>query len=294
MHIRIDQPFDLESTLACGQGHRWLPAGYEWYEGVMRDSLVQIRQVDGGIEFCTTAEEVDIARQLRSHFRLCDNVVAIYNDLSKDSMMAQLVRKFAGLRVMRIDPWECLVFFILTARSDIDRAKQNMERIAAEFRTGPPLDGYNGPRYAFPRPSDLCEGNALERLNRVIVGLSSKGSRIYKAACTAHSRQLDFDTMKNTPYVWDVVTKLDKQLDGVGPKSANCVALFALDKLDGFPIDTPHIYKALNRLYGSEPGYPRAKTPTTVGRWKWCRRKFGPYAGYASQFLFIYSFWDLR
>ena len=41
--------------------------------------------------------------------------------------------------------------------------------------------------------------------------------------------------MKNTPYVWDVVTKLDKQLDGVGPKSANCVALFALDKLDGFP-----------------------------------------------------------
>ena len=76
----------------------------------MRDSLVQIRQADGGIEFCTTAEEVDIARQLRSHFRLCDNVVAIYNDLSKDSMMAQLVRKFAGLRVMRIDPWSAWSF----------------------------------------------------------------------------------------------------------------------------------------------------------------------------------------
>jgi N-glycosylase/DNA lyase len=250
--------------------------------------LVQIRQADGGIEFCTTAEEVDIARQLRSHFRLCDNVVAIYNDLSKDSMMAQLVRKFAGLRVMRIDPWECLVFFILTARSDIDRAKQNMERVAAEFRTGPPLDGYNGTRYAFPRPSDLCEGNALERLNRVIVGLSSKGPRIYKAACAAHSGQLDFDTLKDTPYVRDGVRNLDKLLEGVGPKSANCVALFALDKLDGFPIDT-RIFKALNRLYGNEPSYPKSKTPTAVGRWNWCQKRFGPYAGYASQFLFRYS-----
>ena len=94
--------------------------------------------------------------------------------------------------------------------------------------------------------------------------------------------------MKNTPYVWDVVTKLDKQLDGVGPKSANCVALFALDKLDGFPIDT-HIFKALNRLYGNEPNYPKSKTPTAVGRWKWCEKRFGPYAGYASQFLFIDS-----
>ncbi len=290
MHIPIDQPFDLESTLACGQGHRWLSARHGWYEGVLGHNLVHIRQDGERLEFHTAADEGDIARQLSRQFRLRDPIEAIYEELSRDDpVMAMLVRKFRGLRVMRIDPWECLVFFILTARSDIDRAMQNMERIASEFRTGPPLEGYNGSRYCFPRPQDLCEGDALERLNRVIVGLRSKGPRIHRASRAAYSPYFDLDTLKNTLDVRGVVTKLDKQFDGVGPKSANCVALFALDKLDGFPIDT-HIFNALNRLYGTEPDYPRAKTPASVGRWKWCRKKFGPYAGYASQFLFFYSF----
>lgn len=255
----------------------------------MGENLVRIRAADGGIEFSTSADAADIERQLRCHFRLDDNIEAIYDGLSRrDPKMAELVRKYRGLRVMRIDPWECLVFFILTARSDIDRAMQNMERIADEFCSGPPLDGYNGIHYAFPRPSDLCEGNALERLNRVIVGLRSKGPRIYKAAYAASSGCFDFDTLKNTLNVRGVVTKLDTQFEGVGPKSANCVALFALDKLDGFPIDT-HIFNTLNRLYGNEPDYPTAVTPTAVSRWEWCRKKFGCHAGYASQFLFMDS-----
>ncbi len=294
MHIPIDQPFDLESTLACGQGHRWLPAGRGWYEGVMGDSLVRIREVDDGIEFSTTTDKADIEQLLRSHFRLDDDIETIYEDLSRrDPKMAELVQKFRGLRVMRIDPWECLVFFILNARSDIDRAMQNMERIATEFRTGPPLEGYNGSRYRFPRPQDLCESDSLDRLNRVIVGLRSKGPRIRRASCAAYSEYFDFDMLKNTPDVGDVVTKLGKRFDGVGPKSANCVALFALDKLDGFPIDT-HIFNTLNHFYGNEPDYPKLKTPATVGRWKWCQKKFGRYAGYASQFLFFYSFRYLR
>ena len=190
---------------------------------------------------------------------------------------------------MRIDSWECLVFFILAAHSDIDQAKQKMERIASEFRITPPLGG--SARYAFPTPSVLCERGALEKLKSLRLGLD-KDSRIYEAASAVHRRQLDLNTLRNEPDVIKVIKRL-KQLysdyySDAG-KTVNCVALFALDKLDAFPIDTPHIYKALNRLYGSEPGYPRAKTPTTVGRWKWCREKFGPYAGYASQFLFIDS-----
>ena len=278
----------MESTLACGQGHRWLPTRYGWYEGVLGNNLVLIRQVGERLEFRTTGDEADIARQLSCHFRLDDDIEVIYDELSRrDSRLAKLVHKFHGLRVMRIDPWECLVFFILTARSDIDRAMQNMELIATEFRTGPPLDGYNGPRYCFPRPPDLCEDDALEKLNHVIVGLRSKGPRIHKASCTAYSGC--FDTLKNMPDVRDVVTKLDKQFDGVGPKSAYCLALFALEKLDGFPIDT-HIFNTLNRHYGNEPDYPTAMTPTAVSRWEWCQKQFGRYAGYASQFLFIDSF----
>lgn len=299
MHIPIDQPFDLESTLACGQGHRWLSIRDDaWYEGVIDDDLIYIRQVSEGLEFRTTADKAEIARQLRCHFRLEDDIEVIYDNLSKcDPKMAMLVRKFRGLRVMRIDPWECLVFFILTANAEIDHSKENMERIAEEFHTSPPLEGCNGTRYVFPRPSDLCELGALEKLERLKFGLEDKAPRIYEAACAVRSGQLDLNALRNEPDIQRVIRKL-KQLysdyySDAG-KTVNCVALFALDKLDGFPIDKPHIFKALNRLYGNEPGYPRDKTPATVGRWKWCREKFGAYAGYASQFLFIYSYQYLR
>ena len=300
MHIPIDQPFDLESTLACGQGHRWLSIGDDdWYEGVVGDNLIYIRQISEGLEFRTIADKAEIARQLRCHFRLEDaeeDIEVIYDNLSKcDPKMAELVRKFRGLRVMRIDPWECLVFFILAAHSEIDQTKRNMERIAGEFRTSPPLDGYNGARYAFPTPSDLCGDGSLEKMNRLRLGLD-KEIRIYEAASAVRLRRLDLNTLKKQPDVIKVIKKL-KQLYSSSytdaGKTVNCVALFALDNLDGFPIDT-HIIKALNRLYGNEPGYPRHKTPATVGRWKWCREKFGCYAGYASQFLFIYSYRHLR
>ena len=302
MHIRIDQPFDLESTLACGQGHRWLSIGDDyWYEGVIGDNLIYIRQISEGLEFRTTADKAEIARQLLCHFRLEDDeddIEVIYDNLSKcDPQMAMLVGKFRGLRVMRIDPWECLVFFILAAHSDIDQAKQNMERIAEEFNTSPPLDGWNGTRYVFPRPSDLCELGALEKLERLKLGLKDKAPRIYEAACVVRSGHLDLNALKNEPDLQKVIREL-KQLysdhySDAG-KTVNCVALFALDKLDGFPIDKPHIFKALNRLYASDPSYPTATTPATVGRWNWCRKKFGRYAGYASQFLFFYSFRCLR
>ncbi len=294
MYIPIDQPFDLESTLACGQGHRWLSIGDdEWYEGVIGDNLIYIRQISEGLEFRTIADKAEIARQLRCHFRLEDDIEYIYGHLSKcDPKMAMLVRKFRGLRVMRTDPWECLVFFILTANAEIDQSKENMERIARKFRTSQPLDGSKETRYAFPMPSDLCERGALEKLERLNFGLEDKAARIYEAACAVRRGQLDLNTLKKEPDVIKVIQKLkqlysDSYTDA--GKTVNCVALFALDKLDGFPIDT-HIFKALNRLYGSEPGYPKHKTSATVGRWKWCREKFGPYAGYASQFLFTYSF----
>ena len=71
-----------------------------------------------------------------------------------------------------------------------------------------------------------------------------------------------------------------RALPGVGPKVANCVLLFALEHLDAFPIDV-WIERVLRERYF------RGKRGVTARRLReFSQSHFGPYGGYAQQYLF--------
>jgi N-glycosylase/DNA lyase len=98
----------------------------------------------------------------------------------------------------------------------------------------------------------------------------------------------NLEPLKSIPY--PQVIKGLNAIKGIGDKTANCVALFSLEKLNAFPVDS-NIYAALNDWYGKKAGVPdvtlsRGDAATREVR-KWAQLKFGSYAGYASQFLFI-------
>ena len=132
VELPIDQPFDLALTLHCGQGHRWRKDKESpgWYNTVfdMGDSycsptgsgryeLVGIRQingVDGLVEFDTDGDIDKVKEKLYWQFRLHDPLTSIYRELrGKHPVMSKLITAYRGLRVMRVDHWESLVFFIL-------------------------------------------------------------------------------------------------------------------------------------------------------------------------------------
>ena len=286
MQLAIDQPFDLENTLECGQGHRWLRSpGERWLSTVIGDDIVHIRQAGGAngpVEFHSTADEARIEPLLRRQFRLGDDIEAIYADLRRrDAKMAGLVERYSGVRVMRVDPWECLVFFILSVRKRIEHTPRDVEAIAAAFSGGTSVgDG----RRPFPAPRDIAEGKpqGLRKLSALPSPLGlSKETKIYEAALAVHFRKLEFDRLAAEPSSTNAAAELMKR-KGVGDKVANCVALFSLEKLDAFPVDT-NIRRALCRTY---PDGAPASTHLPTTR-KWAQARFGPYAGYASQFLFI-------
>ena len=286
MQLAIGQPFDLENTLKCGQGHRWLRSpGERWLSTVIGDDIVHIRQAGGAngpVEFHSTADEARIEPLLRRQFRLDDDIEAIYADLRRrDAKMAGLVERYSGVRVMRVDPWECLVFFILSVRKRIEHTHRDVEAIAAAFSGGTSVgDG----RHSFPTPRDIAEGKpqGLRKLSALPSPLGlSKETKIYEAALAVHFRKLEFDRLAAEPSSTNAAAELMKR-KGVGDKVANCVALFSLEKLDAFPVDT-NIRRALRRTYAD--GAPASTHPPTTR--KWAQARFGPYAGYASQFLFI-------
>ena len=140
MTTAITQPFRLSDTLACGQGHRWLSRGHGWHEGVVGAELIRVRQTEAGIEFTGGSDEAAMRVWLHRQFRRDDDVEAIHQELARrDSVLAGLLAKHSGIRVMRVAPWECLVFFILSANNNISRIQRDMERIASTF--GEPVGG---------------------------------------------------------------------------------------------------------------------------------------------------------
>ena len=273
VELVVNQPLILAETLACGQGHRWLSRDDGWYETVTGSELIRIRQSQDGIEFVGAADAADLKQWLHRHFRLNDDIEAIHAELSqRDNVMASLIERHLGLRVIRVDPWECLVFFILSANNNIPRTQRDMERIAVTF--GAPVDSC---RSTFPGPEVISQESVLMELEGLGLGLN-KGLKVHQAAQAVHMGRLDLNALVGEPDHQMVTNEL-RTLYGVGDKVANCVALFALEQLDAFPVDT-HVSGAIKRHYREAPRSAEALR-------KWGQRRFGRYAGYAEGILFF-------
>lgn len=277
MELSVSQPLDLGASLMGGQAHRWKDHGDGWYSNVLQGDLVAIRQpAPDAIEFHSApAPEPEMAGRLRRYLRLDDDIEAIYGDIiGRDGRLAEAVERYRGLRVLRQPPWECLVAYICSANNNIQRIHQNMESLAAEF--GAPLTLHGWRRHTFPSPAALAQAGEGE-LRRL--GLGFRAPYVAQAAAAVRDGALDLPQLVELPYAEAKAALL--QCHGIGPKIADCIALFALEKLEAFPIDV-HVRHALwQRYFPDEP-----KAPTERRLLPWAQEKFGAYAGYANQYLF--------
>ncbi len=273
MELIIDQPFDLRSSLESGQAHRWKKSD-EWYSGVVRGEFIQIRQKGHVVEFQSgPSPEATAAAMLRDYFRLDDDLDEIYLDINRDDRVAAMVDKYPGLRILRTEPWECLVAFICSANNNIARIHQLMERMSEEFGRPVTLNGKT--RHTFPAPADLAEAGEGE-LRRL--GLGFRAPYVWEASKAVLDGTLDLPALVQMPYA--KAKEALMEMKGIGPKIADCIAIFSLEKLEAFPIDV-WIRRALAEWY-----FPDQKTPPDKVMLQWAQGHFGRYGGYAQQYLF--------
>ena len=88
--------------------------------------------------------------------------------------------------------------------------------------------------------------------------------------------KLELDAIAKLPT--DELREVLETLPGVGVKVANCVLLFAYERLDSVPIDV-WIHRILMAMRKGRKG-----TPDQLARY--ARKRLGPYAGYVQQYLF--------
>jgi N-glycosylase/DNA lyase len=273
-------PFDLASTMECGQAFRWRQASTpemgDHFEGVIFGNLVRAKQTDSEVLFTSEPNPPSSFRPIfEDYLGLNHDLDSIYDELSEDPVLARLFEKYPGLRILRQDPWECLVSFICSANNNIARISQNVESLASTF--GNRIDIGGEGRWAFP-PSAALSAAGEQALRDLRLGYKAK----YVAGTANHvvEGKVDLFALREEAYgpALDAVTGLP----GVADKIGNCVLLFSLDKLEAFPVDV-HIERAVEREYAPRfDGKPMTKKRMR----EWAQQYFGPHAGYANQYLF--------
>ena len=268
-----DGPLDLQSTLFSGQAFRWR-AEDGWFRGVVSGQAVRVRNTPEGVEVDASQDgDGGLAVRLRDYLSLDVDIEGIYRAMSFDDRLRDAIDRYRGMRVLRQDPWECLVSFICSSASNIPRITGNIESICESF--GAPVKGSSNGLHAFPTPEALA-GDGAAKLMREL-GLGYRAEYIEATARSVAGGEVDLMSLRDAPY--ETALEALVALDGVGDKVANCVMLFSLDKPEAFPVDT-WIDKAMREWY-----LEGAKIPRTRMR-LWAMEHFREYAGYANHYLF--------
>ncbi|MGD0478070.1 MAG: DNA glycosylase [Nitrososphaerales archaeon] len=293
--IGLESPFSLEYTLESGQAFRWQNQG-EWWYGVVPGGVLKVKQEGDSLK-CVSGSDLLGSGFVRSYFRLDVELEKVLSSIMKDETITLAVQTFYGLRLIRQERWECLASFILATNSNIPRIKKMVQAVCARF--GEPLQFEGIEYHTFPRPEVLSEA-LLPDLRAC--GLGYRAPFLKHVAASVEEGRVDFSELSLLDYEEarkTLVKELlgEKLLPGVGPKVADCVLLYSYDKDEAFPIDV-WIAREIVKSYPTllDPGLRMKLAPerkAKIGRGDYdrissiVRSYFGPYAGYAQQYLFM-------
>jgi len=202
----------------------------------------------------------------------------------------QAIEAFKGLRILRQDPWECLISYICATYKNISAIKQMLSNLSKKFGDKIYLDEHYF--YAFPTPQRLAKATAEELAK---CGLGYRAKYVFETAKMVYENNFEVKSLRKLSY-----EKAKEELlnfPGAGLKVADCVLLFSLGKLEAFPVDV-WIKHVILKYY--ESYFPNefirkisGKKSLTSSEYKelnlFGRRYFGDYAGYAQEYLYHYE-----
>lgn len=265
--LPVSGPLDLDLTLTCGQAFRWRADGDAW-TGVALGSELRAHVESPGALVVTTHGTDPGADAIARYFRL-DEDPRVHLAHAEELRELPGFVPLLGLRLLRQDPWETLVSFICSAAANIRKITTCVEALSAKW--GDPIPGSS--RHTFP------SARALARRSEADLRRAGLGFRAPYVLATARA------LASEGAGPWDQVRALsleDARLEltrfpGVGPKIADCVLLFGLDRLDAYPIDR-WIRRATRELSSR-----RTARDEELARWA---ERLGPGRGYLQQILF--------
>ena len=261
----VNQSIDIDSTINSGQVFLWEKQNSVW-SGVNGQSVLLLKE--------------PFDKKSLDFLRYSDDLEKILKDISVDKTIKSAINHCKGLRLIRQDPFQCYISFIISSNSNIQNIKLSLNRLCQKFGKKHRFDDHEF--RLFPTPTSLANAKQSELLT---CGLGYRAKAVKMAAKQVDSGKIDFDFLRKTDYITAKETLL--QVYGIGNKVADCIMLFSLEKLEAFPLDR-WMLRILQKYY-SDKFEIHTKTITDK-KYNELHEKvvnhFGKYAGYAQQFLF--------
>ena len=285
-------PYSLADTALCGQAFRFEETaaedGYTEYAFTVKDRVIAVGQDTPGTLYFFGLSDGDFDNIAVPYFALDRDLSAMREEIMgglDTPFMRSASDAGCGIAILRQDPWEALVSFIISQNNNIPRIRKIIRQISAEYGVNITLQN-GGKKCPMGKTThtpceEICKNcgccytfpTAEEILKNPDGLLPSKpGFRygyILDAAEKVAGGYTDLSAIASGSFE-EAVAAL-KEIRGVGDKVAACVALFGMAKLDAFPVDV-WMRRAIDQYFGG------SLDPTVFGR----------YAGVAQQYIFHY------
>lgn len=268
---RVAAPdFDLATTLDSGQVFHWRAEG-RGFVGLIGDEPVYVEQHGDTLRFEGASKEL-----LTHYFALDHPLREICGSFPNDPAMNDARSFCGGLRILRQPKWECLATFICSSMKQVAHIRQMSAALRLRFSSA--INFRKASAYPFPPAWAIAESSEKELR---ACGLGYRAPNLLATARLITSRKVDLDELAALP---DAELRAALcELPGVGAKVANCVMLFAYERLRAFPIDV-WIARVLRERY-----FPRKRKMTERMMREFSEGYFGPHGGYAQQYLFHHA-----
>ena len=236
--------FQADLILDCGQAFRWnrIPDG-SWSGMAECHPLTLYQEKDArpgspaSVRFCGISAE-EFTDFWAPYFDLSRDYDAVLGTLAADKNMRSAADEFYGIRILKQDPWEATLSFIISQNNNIPRIKGIVEKLCCTFGTQA-----DEQHFAFPTPAQLA---SLTEDDLQPLRAGYRASYIIDAARKVDSGDIDLDSICALPL--EEAEEEIRRIKGVGPKVAQCALLYGFAQMNAFPRDV-WVKRIMKELY---------------------------------------------
>jgi N-glycosylase/DNA lyase len=269
-HEIIAPYLNLEQTITCGQVFHWKRHGTGWM-GAIGDEPCYLEQ-SGEVLLVRGVP----AKTVADYLALDHPLEEIEATFPQDEAMQEALAYCRGLRIIRQPAWECVATFITSALKQVAHIAQISHTLRERY--GQRLQCAGETLYTYPTAERLA---SLEESDLRQCRLGFRAKNLLGAARMIASGEVDLAEVGRLP---DAEARAALcRLPGVGEKVANCALLFGYGRVRAFPIDV-WIERVLREIY-----FRRKRKVTSRRLREFSASYFGPYGGYAQQYLFHHA-----